>query len=158
MIVDHLDEMNKRIFNRNLPGGQMSMSIDSRPVSTKYMKLPVHDIRRSAYSETPIHISPNYVQEQTFLPGGKAPWSGFKVDAESDLRNQFFALQRANQAEFVPHLHSDLYHITIPTSHGFQPHQLLFEEPKLATKQMDSGVEIFYNDTRAQRRPANLSK
>jgi hypothetical protein len=45
-----------------------------------------------------------------------APWSGFSnnVNIESNLRNQFFALQDCEQSEYVPSSSSDLYKNYIP--------------------------------------------
>ena len=47
-----------------------------------------------------------------FYPGTRKPhFCGFaqNVDLESSLRNQFFALQKADQAKYVPNSNSNMY-------------------------------------------------
>ena len=53
-----------------------------------------------------------YDIKNTFYPGNSKPhFSGFcsNVDNESKLRNQFFALQKADQSQWFPSTNSDLY-------------------------------------------------
>ena len=52
----------------------------------------------------PIKCEPIFNPANTFNPGtANAPWSGFStnINTESQLRNQFFALQRNDQAEYI---------------------------------------------------------
>jgi hypothetical protein len=58
-----------------------------------------------------------------------APWHGFanNVNVESTLRNQFFALQDCQQAEYVPSSKSDLYNVHVPPNPVKQPFPGLFK-------------------------------
>ena len=103
-------QTNTRMYDRNLPSSMLQPYIDVRPVSTKYSILPIVDPRKNL--SVSLDILPTYNPERTFNPGNdQGPWSGFatNVNTESDLRNQFFALQKCPQAAFVPKTTSDLY-------------------------------------------------
>jgi hypothetical protein len=105
------EELNARINQRNIPSQQLQASFGIRPVSTKYASMPLID--RREIPTVPIQKQPAYNVEQTFNPGSaQAPWSGFanNVNKESQLRNQFFALQRgAGQGVYIPSKDSDMY-------------------------------------------------
>jgi hypothetical protein len=53
---------------------------------------------------------PEYSQK-VFNPGDRAPVEYFmkSVDVESKLRSQFMALQKADQAVYIPEVSSELY-------------------------------------------------
>ena len=106
---ERTQQLNDRIFSRNIPSSQLQMQFSSRPVSTKYATMPIVNPR--AKSQIPINVAPTYETTEVFNPGTSAPWSGFptKIDDESKLRNQFFALQKCEQSEYVPSSTSDLY-------------------------------------------------
>ena len=62
--------------------------------------------------DVPIKKEAIYNISTTFNPGNsQSPWSGFatNVNTESKLRNQFFSLQTAAQAVYIPDSSSDLY-------------------------------------------------
>jgi hypothetical protein len=72
---------------------------------------------------------PQFNPETTFNPGtAQAPWSGFysNINTESILRNQFFALQNCEQAEYVPSSKSDLFNVHVPENYVEQPYPDLF--------------------------------
>ena len=90
---DRTDELNDRIFKRNIPTLELEPNFDPRPVSTKYSTLPLIDHRKEA--NIPIINQGCYNSEEVFYPGTTKPhYCGFatNVDKESTLRNQFFAL------------------------------------------------------------------
>ena len=126
---DRVDELNTRIYDRNLPSQVLQAQFDIRPVSTKYAIMPIYD--RRAIPTVPIQRMPTYDIENTFNPGNKeSPWSGYasKIDDSSRLRNQFFALQRCEQAYYVPPTTSDLYHVEVTGQAVQQPFPDLFNK------------------------------
>lgn len=156
--MDRVDELNRRIYNRNRPSGPMEAVFDVRPLSTKYALLPIVDRRPKA--QVPIAQFPTYSTRETFNPGtGQGPWSGFasKISDESRLRNQFYGLQKSEQAYYIPSSSSDLYQIHVQTAAADQPqpHPYLFEETPLAPFDPNPspttvGNLIFQNSTRQQ--------
>jgi hypothetical protein len=81
-----------------------------------------------------------YNPEYVFNPGNAvAPWSGYAtaVNVESTLRNQFFALQKCGQSEYVPSSKSDLYNVRIDSRQIEQTHPLLFKTEKFAPMNPD---------------------
>jgi len=102
--------MNKKIYDRNVPSNLLQPYINVRPVSTKYSLLPIVDPR------APINVDmeqfPTYNSNNMFYPGNNmAPFSGYmqNINTESTLRNQIYALQKCPQSEYVPSSKSDLY-------------------------------------------------
>jgi len=148
------DEMNNKLFERNLPSANLQPQYSIRPTSTKYGYMQILDQRQQA--TTPLRSYGTYNIKTTFNPGSaQAPWSGFSnnVNNESMLRNQFFALQNCEQAQFIPSSKSDLYETKIDYKQVIQNHPLLFEEPDLAPFNPNTsnvGKNIFNNHTRHQ--------
>ena len=152
--IDRLQELNDRIYDRNIPSQQLQANFGIRPVNTKYDYLPVLDKYKP--SSTPIIRRPLYNSETTFNPGNDfGPWSGYatKVNDESKLRNQFFAHQRGPQGTFIPSTNSDMYHVKAVGRYEEQPFPDLF-----ATQQFEPfnpnplglGKNLFDNCTRQQ--------
>ena len=105
-----VNQHNDRLFERNIPSAPLQPSFSLRPVQTKYTLFSLQDSYPAA--TTPVIKEPAYNVEKIFNPGNaQAPWSGFatNINTESTLRNQFFALQNAEQAVYVPSSNSDLY-------------------------------------------------
>ena len=149
-------ELNDRLAQRNVPSAPLQPYLNTRPVSTKYSLLPILDQRQQA--SVPLEKLPAYNPSQVFYPGGaQAPWSGFAnaIDDESKLHNQFFAMQKCEQSQFVPSSSSDLYRSTIPQplDGGDNPFPYLNKQHMLATKPYEgtSGHNLFQNHTRQQR-------
>jgi hypothetical protein len=149
--------MNKIIANRNFPSNNLAMNFSFRPVNTKYTLMPTYN--HQIESSVPIDNREVYDVNSTFFPGTRKPhFCGFatNVDRESTLRNQFFALQKADQIAYVPNSSSDLYenNINFPTHNANLDAHLLFKEesfndfnPNISNS---IGNEIFYNSTRVQ--------
>jgi hypothetical protein len=128
---DRVDELNDRIYNRNIPSQKLQSQFDIRPVSTKYAMMPIFD--RRAIPTVPIERMPTYSLANTFNPGNsQSPWSGYatNIDDSSKLRNQFFALQKCDQAYYIPSTKSDLYQVEVTGQAVQQPF------PDLFTKQV----------------------
>ena len=146
-------ELNERISSRYVPSSQLQMQFSSRPVSTKYATMPILNPRKQA--KVPINVQPVYQTTEVFNPGSYAPWSGFptKVDDESKLRNQFFALQKCEQSEYVPSSTSDLYEVEVTSRPVQQPHPGLFQQTEFApfnANPCNLGNDRLYNHTRQQ--------
>lgn len=107
--LDRDMELSKRISSRLVCDSVPSVCYDPRPVSTKYTDFPLMDARQIPPQEAPpIRHDPH---SKFFCGTTKAPWNGFAsaIDKESTLRNQFFALQKCEQSEYIPSTHSDMY-------------------------------------------------
>ena len=123
-------ELNDRISLRNIPSAPLQPQYSMRPVLTKYSIMPILDQR--ATPSVPMESFPTFNPEQTFNPGNaQAPWSGYasNIDDDSKLRNQFFAIQKCDQAYYIPPTTSDMYKVEVDG----QPIQQPF--PDLFTKQ-----------------------
>jgi hypothetical protein len=122
--------------------------IETRPVPTVGIK---------SYQE--------YTTESVFNPGNaKAPWRGWadRVNVESSLRNQFFALQRNDNAVYVPNSTSDLYQVRIDSREVEQPNPYLFDNGATNFAPMNPnpnglGKLTFENSTRFQLRTLNCN-
>ena len=108
--VESDTRLSTRIAARNMPSVGLEPAFDPRPVSTKYTQLSIVDSYPCATVKPATYQS--YNVGDVFYPGtAKAPWQGFadKVNTESTLRNQFFALQDCQQSAYVPSTHSSMY-------------------------------------------------
>ena len=150
-------EMNRKLYERNVPSQKLQQYLDVRPVMTKYSYLPIVDPRRNIKTE--FQVMPTYNAETTFNPGNtQSPWSGFasNVNLESELRNQIYALQKCSQAVYVPNSKSDLYDFSfMPSNKVEQPHGLLFKSEQFNNFNPncfkdDVGYGMFNNSTRTQ--------
>jgi len=149
--------INNSIANRNFPSNSLAMNFSFRPVNTKYTLMPTYN--HPIEASVPIINSEVYDVSSTFFPGTRKPhFCGFatNVDKESTLRNQFFALQKADQVAYLPNSSSDLYenNITFATHNTNLDANLLFKQesfndfnPNISSS---IGNEIFYNSTRVQ--------
>jgi len=158
---DRVDELNNRISARNIPSSAIRPAqIHTRAVSTKYAIMPILDQR--AKSNVPLQNYPTYNTATTFTPGVErnAPWSGFatNVNLESSLRNQFFALQKCEQSNYVPGSNSDMYSVTVSGRNVEQPFPELFSTPQMESFNPNTcniGRNIFDNCTRQQVKDLN---
>ena len=65
--------------------------------------MPVINHRQESSEQ--IESIPYYDIKKTFNPGNdKSPYNGFasQINTESQLRNQFFALQRSDKSVYIP--------------------------------------------------------
>ena len=151
---DQVDENNERIYDRNIPSSTLKPQYSIRPVSTKYSMMPILDQRSKV--NVPLQNYQNYSVDNVFNPGNaQAPWAGFvnNVNKESELRNQFFALQKCEQSEYVPSSKSDLYETKIDYKPVKQSHPLLFEKQdfeQFNPNVHNLGSDFFNNSTRSQ--------
>ena len=152
--LERNQQLNERISSRNVPSEPLQPFYSSRPVSTKYSKLPIIDQYKQA--NVPMMIAPNFNVGTVFNPGNaEAPWSGYasNVDVETVLRNQTFALQKGDRAFYVPSTNSDLYKIDVYGKPENQPFPGLFVEQRLEPFNPNTynlGNDTFNNPTRQQ--------
>ena len=151
------NSINREIYVRHLPSNDLQANYDPRPVSTKYSMLPIIDRRKEV--NIPIIVENNYNSENIFNPGTRKPhFEGFarNIDRESVLRNQFFALQAADQAKYIPSSNSDLYKndINFITVGNNLEESGLFRRDELEdfnpNPSIIIGNELFNNSTRVQ--------
>jgi hypothetical protein len=149
---DRLNQLNTLIYDRNVPTHTLPSNMDARSIPTRNTLYPMNDIRLK-YTQT------DYLDNGFYPMQSRAPPSGFKIDTESQLRNQFFALQHgANQGVYIPASDSDLYKIQIVSRPSIQPNPYLFEKqtfdaqlhPNVANTLI--GRDTFFNNTRTQLR------
>jgi hypothetical protein len=154
-----VDELNNRISERNIPSNGLQPQYSIRPTSTKYAYMPILDQYKKA--TVPLETYTPYSTSAIFNPGNaQAPWSGFSnnINVESQLRNQFFALQKCEQSVYVPSSTSDLYQTKVDYTPQPQTHPLLFEKPDLAPfnpNVNNLGNSLFNNHTRYQLKSIN---
>jgi hypothetical protein len=132
--MDRVEELNARISSRMKPSSAPHVVFSPRPASTKHMLFPLVDAVPP--STVPITSRPPV----SFLPGNYAPFSGFDVDSDSELRNIKYAIQSDVRATYVPSSKSDLYVVKIPKEPSVQTHPHLFmhvvsEKPLLRVKE-----------------------
>mgnify|MGYP003676532977 CR=1 FL=1 len=158
--LNNLDEINKRIYNRNIPSNNLQPCLSFRPTDTKYQICPINETLEQC--KATIENSNNYETTKTFFPGNsKPPPSGFfnHINDESYLRNQFFALQNCPQAHWVPDKTSELYTYNVDANikpeNVLQQHPYLFQKYNLGyfnpnPSTMKMGNTIYNNHTRNQ--------
>jgi hypothetical protein len=108
---DVVDEINQKMFARNIASGNLDTLLDQRPQPTKYV-MPFQNIYPPCRSQTVYYKGSN-----DFNPGNKlGAWSGFatNINHESILRNQIYANQKFPQASYAPNSTSELYNSTMP--------------------------------------------
>jgi len=154
---DKQNYTNSEIMNRNIPSGGITMNFSFRPVNTKYTFMP--SVAPLVSAVEPIQNYNNYDSSSIFFPGTrKMHFCGFSsnIDQESTLRNQFFALQKADQRAYIPSSTSNLYenNINFITKNENLDSQLLFREEQFQDFNPNRfptiGNELFYNSTRVQ--------
>ena len=148
-----VEELNDRIFTRNIANRPVTSSIDVRATPTRYVKMPIVNMRSVPKVQCP-HVLPFNVHKQFFPGNTKSPWDGYNVDTETVLRNQQFALQKSEQNVYVPSSNSDLYAKTVPSQIYTGRYQNMFNKPELEPKNANPeslGLYFFNNHTREQR-------
>ena len=171
---DRTEELNDRLYKRNLADHHLENWFSPRAHSTKYSRFPMtfRDKNEDSNAKPPVLNTqpPTYNVAGEFAPTTRTPpFRGYSenVNIESSLRNQFYALQKSDQAVYVPSSLSDLYHVkTVAGYQCQQTHPLLFDDTHIPTQgalysaQMATaggriGGDRFYNYTRTQLRGLN---
>lgn len=159
------ERTNQIIYSRNIPDQPLQPYLDVKPVSTKYSLMPIVDPRKE--SNVNLINCPMFNPHEHFNPGtSKAPWSGYasKINTESELKNQIYALQKCSQSVYIPNSNSDLYEYKYkPHNIVSNPHELLFRQNdfNLFNPNPDSNVighNLFNNSTREQLKDIHSNK
>jgi hypothetical protein len=154
-----VDELNDRMYVRNLPDLALAPNYDPRPTPTKRSQFPMVNIR--ATPTVPLKDYTTFSTNTNFYPGTQnAPPVGYaaNVETENRLRNQYFALQHSDQNVYVPSADSDLYKVTVVSRPSEQPHPDLFAKQSFSNPSAHDylsphiGQDIFFNNTRTQLR------
>lgn len=156
---ERVDELNTRIYDRFRPDNILQANLNVRPTSTKYSLFPIIDLRK----QNSVDLAPalDYSIEAGFVPpAARGPTVGYtdNVHIESQLRNQFFALQKgADQGIYVPSSNSDLYRISManPSNPEVQPYPELFSQNTFKNNRTlvpGIGGDLLFNNTRTQLR------
>ncbi len=145
--LDYDNELNERLKNRFFPSESLQPLYDFRPVSTKYTWFQTMEESPSSNVKQ-INYLP-YTPSQVFNPGSRAPSDFFfsSIDQESRLRNQFMALQKSDQAVYVPCTQSDLYN----NPFEYDKSKNIKEVNQMQSRQEknpDKNKEMFHNPTR----------
>ena len=107
--IDYDNELNTRINKRYFPSQSLQPNFSPVPSSTRYQKFMVSEKK---LNNDNLHQYPEFSTHNTFYPGSSRGPVSYKlnsVDVESNLRNQFFALQKNDQAHYIPSDTSSLY-------------------------------------------------
>jgi hypothetical protein len=155
---ERVDELSNKMFARNMPSHDIQPMFGLRPVASKYTVMPIYDQYKPCVES--IQVKPVFQPQspEIFYPGTRnAPYNGYasKVNVESTLRNQWFALQRGSQSVYVPSSESDLYKTTVEYKPVLLPHPYInsnstehFAAHNPNTMNIAKGV--FENSTRVQ--------
>lgn len=129
-------QINTTLYNRNIPSHNLQPYLEVRPVPTKYVVLPTGDQRQTSQ----LIQQPTYFTNKVFNPGDTAPWSGYNVNLETDMRLR----------GFTPDSKSDLfkYNSKPNTIVAAVPHPLLFKEERFSGGSVEKDSLLFNNATR----------
>jgi hypothetical protein len=155
---ERVDELNDRIKDRQFPDSPLEPMFSPRSIPTKYSHFPIVNRRKPMNEPAIPYLDYNIVN---FNPGShRGPPSGIlkNIDTETILRNQTMALQKSEQAVYVPSSNSDLYKVTVVSKPSEQTHPLLFEQqtfngqmhPNVSNANI--GRDQLFNHTRTQLR------
>jgi hypothetical protein len=155
---ERVDELNDRMKERQFPDSPLEPMFAPRSVPTKYSHFPIINRRKPMNEPAVPYLDYNIVN---FNPGSqRAPPSGIlkNIDTETVLRNQTIALQKSEQAVYVPSSSSDLYKVTVVSKPSEQTHPLLFEQQTFNSQMHPNvsnaniGRDQLFNHTRTQLR------
>ena len=158
--MDRVDELNNRIHSRHFGTNFLEPVFDPRPVNTRGGMMPIISTQKEPtveYFNYELYDSEKMFTDATKKP----PYRGFssRINDESELRNQFFALQRSEKGTYVPSSKSDLYSVDVP-SQNIQgddlkhQHRGLFKEEEFSSFNPAAPYDnksFFNNDTRQDR-------
>lgn len=162
---ERTEDLNGRIYSRNVPDTHLENWFSPAAQSTRFIKMPVvcGRGRASASAAAPqvvpvVHAPYNTTRDFAAVTR-TAPFRGFttKIDTESSLRNQFYAIQTSDQSVYIPSSTSDLYRVNTAVGRiEEQTHPGLFERYELKTGERPNvsniGMDRWFNHTRTQLR------
>lgn len=168
---ERTDEIDKRIFDRIRSEVSYQPKFDIRGANTRQSIFPIVPPIQSTPNNLKVSIQKNIPHDPTkvFSPIqtiGKPIEPFFeRINVESSLRNQFFALQHgAEQGVYIPSSNSDLYVVSVPKNNNLReenPFMYLYNTKKdgetykttMNTNLINSiGKNVFNNATKQQMR------
>jgi hypothetical protein len=167
-----VEDINQRVYMRNLPSGPLRPSFSNRPVSTKYTHFQTytHSNSQSTTNENQTHTNLQYPivyhPSRIYQAGAsRGVWEGFArhVDDETILRNQHILLSKEDVNQWVPSSQSDLYQSpntysqqrqeNQPFPHLWREEQFNSFQPNLHKEHL--GTHLWANHTRQQLKIVN---
>ena len=76
-------QLSERMYARNIPSEQLSMTYGPRPVPTRYVLMPMLDCRKP--TNVPCLREPIYNTQQEFSPGNTLPFDGYQNKIDDDV-------------------------------------------------------------------------
>lgn len=147
--IQYDNELNIRLQQRNIPDTALKPLFDFRPTPTKYTLF--NTLEDSSKSKEPLFTYSEYSPAGVFNPSQKGTTEFYlkSIDVETKLQNRFIALQKADQAVYVPELTSSLYDMPMAYRKSFS-----YEGVNYQTKPLkyDLAPSQFYNHTRTNLR------
>jgi hypothetical protein len=149
------EEINNKIYQRFVPSHSLPPNLSVYPVPTKYVKLGITD--NHPHQNTIQNNYQNFQCNTMFCPTLKnGNYNGYSnnIHLESELRNQFVALQKCDAAEYIPNYKSQLFHYSINyTDNKNIPFDYLFNNSiymPFQTNVVTQNNSLFNNHTRQQ--------
>ena len=153
---NRLNELNERLYSRNLTNAPIKMQYDVRGVQTRYVRMPIADQHKP--SCVPCLQKPIYNTNTMFTPASSLPFNGYQenIDVETQLHNTIAPLQACPQSKFIPDSKSDLYYSQYLVNKDIpdqMTNHLLFNKEQFAPFDPNTcnvGNKLFNNFTRYQ--------
>ena len=154
---ERVDELNNKIYQRNLTNASVEMHESFRSVPTRQVLFPILDCNKPV---TVARLDKKFDINTMYTPSNYVPTQSYRdnIDIETKLRGTIFPIQKCDQAKFIPDSKSDLYnnnHIEPRRINNNTPHALLFKEQRFNNfnpNMCKLGHELFHNSTRVQLR------
>ena len=108
--TDYDEQLNQRLNTRYFPTQELQPNFSPRSVPTQYTHFMKEDPKLQA--DVPLYNYKPFETSSVFYPGttkGPVHRALQQVDLESLLENRFMALQKNDQAYYIPSQKSDLY-------------------------------------------------
>jgi hypothetical protein len=151
--IEYDNELNLRLQKRNIPDTNLKPLFDFRPTPTKYTWF--NTVENSNKGTEPLFTYSDYSPSKIFNPSQKGTTDFYlkSIDTESQLQNRFMALQKADQAVYIPELSSSLYENNMAfQNEKFSYEQVNYEGRKLKN---DLAPSNFFNHTKTNLRIIN---
>jgi len=109
------NEINEKIYKRNLPDHELQPLYNPLPLSTKYNSFPITSINITGdnynSNKTKCKTYENFNTETNFNPGSRAPINHYlqSIDLESTLRNQHLRVSKYGENCWIPSTLNNLY-------------------------------------------------
>lgn len=147
--IEYDNELNLRLQKRIIPDNGLKPLFDFRPTPTKYTLF--NTVEDSKKLNEPLFSYQDYSPSTNFNPSQKGTTDFYlkSIDVETKLQNRFMALQKADQATYIPELTSTLYDMPMAYQKSFSCEGVNYEskQPKY-----NLAPSNFYNHTRTNLR------